>query len=118
MQTQGGRAVAARARRCGAPALLGVALVIGWAGPASAEPEAGGGDAAFLASLRAVGLAFASTDLAIAAAHTVCGLVQNGETGLQVVKEVKAQNPELSMDGAAQFAALAANSYCPEQLAK
>lgn len=98
--------------------VLGAAALIGVAAPAYAEPEAGGGDTAFLASLRSVGLAFASDDRAVAAGHAVCGLISNGEPGLQVLQEVKRDNPGLSLDGASQFAALAANSYCPQQLTK
>lgn len=98
---------------------LGLAAVIASAGPAYADPESGeAGDASFLASLKAVGLTFDSDSQAIAAGHAVCGLINNGSSGLQVVKQAKADNPGLSLDGAAQFAALAANSYCPQQLTK
>jgi len=103
----------------GALMFLGAAAVIGSASPAIAnEPAGAGGDAAFLADLHSVGLTFASGDQAIAAGHAVCGMIDNGESGLQVVKAVKADNPGLNMDDAAQFAAIAANSYCPQQLTK
>ncbi|MEB3031248.1 DUF732 domain-containing protein [[Mycobacterium] nativiensis] len=96
------------------PAALAVALVC--AGPAPADPDPADNDAAFIASLRQSGIRFADEVQAIAAAHSVCGLIDNGESGLQVVKELNSDNSGLTMDGAARFAAIAANSYCPDQL--
>lgn len=96
----------------------GVVVIIGSAAPAFADPGTAGGDVAFLASLQGAGLTFASNDQAIAAGHAVCGLIDNGSSGLQVVRQAKADNPGLSMDDAAQFTALAASSYCPQQLTK
>ncbi|MGV0750058.1 DUF732 domain-containing protein [Mycolicibacter minnesotensis] len=100
--------------------VLGVAAVIGCAAPAYADPDAGdgGGDAAFLTALRAAGLTFASSDQAIVAGHAVCSMANNGETGLQVVKQLTTDNPGLPMDAAAQFAAVSANAYCPQHLRK
>lgn len=98
--------------------VLGVAAVIGCAAPAYAEPEGGNSDAAFLASLRAAGLSFNSNDQAIVAAHAVCSMANNGDSGLQVVKQLTSDNPGLDMDGAAKFAAIAANAYCPQHLRK
>lgn len=97
--------------------VLGIAAVIGCAAPAYADPNAGD-DSAFLTGLRAAGLSFASNDQAIVAGHAVCSMANNGETGLQVVKQLTADNPGLTMDGAAQFAAVAANAYCPQHLRK
>lgn len=94
-----------------------VAAVIG--APAHADPGAGdggAGDAAFLTALRAAGLTFASEEQAIVAGRAVCSMANNGETGLQVIKQLTTDNPGLTMDAAAQFAAAAANSYCPHQL--
>lgn len=103
--------------------VLCIAAIIGCAAPAYASPEGGdsgggGGDAAFLTGLRAVGLTFDSGDQAIVAGHCVCSMANNGETGLQVVKQLTTDNPGLTMDGAAQFAAVAANAYCPQHLHK
>lgn len=105
--------------------VLGVAAVIGGAAPAYAEPDTGddaaaaaAADAAFLAALRSAGLNFAGGDQAVVVGHAVCSMANNGETGLQVVKQLTADNPGLSMDGAAQFAAIAANAYCPHHLQK
>ncbi|QZA07736.1 DUF732 domain-containing protein [Mycolicibacter heraklionensis] len=101
--------------------VLGIAAVIGCAAPAYADPDdgdGGGGDAAFLTALKAAGLTFASSDQAIVAGHAVCSMANNGESGLKVVKQLTADNPGLTMDGAAQFAAIAANAYCPQHLQK
>lgn len=110
---------------------LAVAAGLSFAGaaPGNADPEPGaqpdpevaaGGvhNAAFLASLRAAGITYTSSSQAIEAAHTVCGLVDRGEPGLQVIADLKENNPGFTTDGAAQFAAIAANTYCPHQLTK
>lgn len=97
-------------------ALLGIgAAALGYTAPARAEPQ--GDDAAFLASLDQSGITYSSPVQVIASAEAVCGLMGRGETGLQVVTDIKDQNPGMTMDGAAQFAALASNAYCPHHLA-
>ncbi|OBH14619.1 MULTISPECIES: DUF732 domain-containing protein [Mycolicibacter] len=94
----------------------GLAFAIAAAGPAHAGPDGANSDQAFIASLRQSGITFASEGQAIAAARAVCGLINNGESGLQVVSELQSDNTALTLDGAAQFAAIAANAYCPAQL--
>ena len=95
-------------------ALLGAFVVSSFAALAHAEPE--GDDAAFLANLSNSGITFSSPSQVIASAKAVCGLMGRGETGLQVVSDIKDQNPGMTMDGAAQFAALASSAYCPHHL--
>lgn len=95
-------------------ALISVSTAVGIAAPAHGEPD--GDDAAFLAALRAAGLTYGDPGQAIASARAVCGLMSRGETGLQVVSDVKNQNPGLTMDAAAQFTAIASDVYCPEHL--
>lgn len=95
-------------------ALLGAVVVSSFAALAHAEPE--GDDAAFLANLSDSGITYSSPSQAIASAKAVCGLMGRGETGLQVVSDVKDQNPGMTMDGAAKFAALASSAYCPHHL--
>jgi Protein of unknown function (DUF732) len=95
-------------------ALTGVFTAIALAAPGHGEPQ--GDDGAFLASLNGAGITYNSPAQAIASAKAVCGLMARGETGLQVVSDVKDQNPGMSMDAAAKFAALASNAYCPEHL--
>lgn len=94
--------------------LLGTFGAISFAPLAHAEPE--GDDAAFLASLGNSGITYSSTSQVIASAKAVCGLMGRGETGLQVVSDIKEQNPGMTLDAAATFAALASNAYCPHHL--
>ena len=84
--------------------LIGAAAAIIVAAPGHAEPGAtvvGAVDASpdetatFIAALRTAGISFADPEQAVAAGQAVCGVVANG---------------------AAQFAAIAARSYCPHQL--
>ncbi|MEB3023489.1 DUF732 domain-containing protein [[Mycobacterium] crassicus] len=105
----------------------GAVLALSAAAPVRADPEFGSQasaddaaphHAAFLESLRAAGITYSSPSQAIDAARTVCGLVDRGETGLEVISDLKANNPGFTTDGAAQFAAIAANTYCPHQLTK
>jgi len=93
---------------------LGAFVVISFAAPVHAEPD--GDDAAFLANLSDSGITYSSPSQAIASAKAVCGLMGRGETGLQVVSDIKDQNPGMTMDGAAKFAALASSAYCPHHL--
>lgn len=95
-------------------ALLGAVSAISFAAPAQAEPE--GDDAAFLATLSNSGIIYSSPSQVITSAKAVCGLMGRGETGLQVVSDIKDQNPGMTMDAAAKFAALASNAYCPHHI--
>lgn len=96
-------------------ALLGTFAAIALAALAHAEPE--GDDAAFLANLGNSGITYSSPGAVIASAKAVCGLMGRGETGLQVVSDIKEQNPGMTLDAAATFAALASSAYCPHHLA-
>ncbi|WP_375488075.1 DUF732 domain-containing protein [uncultured Mycobacterium sp.] len=100
-------------------ALGGIFALIALAVPGHADPgvEEGRDNGAFLASLRNAGITYNNADQAITAGHAVCGLIDNGESGLEVLKDLKNTNPGFTTDGAAQFAAIAARSYCPQQLA-
>lgn len=108
-------------------AVLGVAA-IGFAPAAPADPgspDAPGVDeaavsdnAAFLVSLRSAGITYTDPDQVISAARAVCGLVDRGEPALEVISDLKTTNPGFTTDGAAQFAAISARSYCPHQLVK
>ncbi|MFV8315522.1 DUF732 domain-containing protein [Mycobacterium sp. 23] len=95
-------------------AVAAVVTTIGLAAPAHADPS--GDDAAFLSALANAGISVPDTSRAITSAQAVCGLMRNGETGLQVLTDVKNQNPGLTLDGAALFTAIASNTYCPEHL--
>lgn len=97
---------------------IGTAAAIVLAAPGHAEPggDPDKGDAAFLAALDHAGFTYSSPGQVIASAKAVCGMMSNGETGLQVVHDITDQNPGMTMDGAARFAAIVSNTYCPEHL--
>jgi len=101
-------------------ALLGATAMIGFAGPAYADPppEPDGDDGAFLAALHQAGFSFSSPGAAVQAGRAVCSCLNNGETGLELVHDVKSHNPGMDMEMASNFALLSAKYYCPHQLAK
>ncbi|MCV7384547.1 DUF732 domain-containing protein [Mycolicibacter longobardus] len=105
--------------------LLFVPLVataaIAVAAPGHAEPgvvASAVDNAEFVASLQQIGITFADPAQAVSAAEAVCGLAANGETGLELLNDITDANPALSVPDAARFAAIAAKSYCPQQLQK
>ncbi len=101
-------------------ALLGVFAMIGLAAPAYADrpPAPEGDDGGFVAALQQDGFRFNSPDSAVAAGRAVCSCLNNGESGLEVVHDVKTHNPGMDMEMASNFALLSAKFYCPNQLSK
>ena len=100
-------------------AVLGVSTAIGLAAPAYAAPgDVSGDDAGFLAALQQVGIKYPSPDAAVRAGKSVCGCLNNGESGLELVHEVKTRNAGFTMEDASDFAMIAAKFYCPQQLSK
>ncbi len=102
-------------------ALLGVSATIGLAAPAYADPDpapAPADDAGFLAALQQDDIAYPSPAQAITSARAVCECLNNGESGLELVHDVKSHNPGITMDEASQFALLSAKYYCPHHLSK
>jgi len=101
-------------------ALLGAPLMIGLAAPAYADPPPvpDGDDGGFISALHQAGFSFASTDAAVGAGRAVCSCLNNGESGLEVVHDVKMRNPGMDMEMASNFALLSAKYYCPHQLSK
>ena len=101
-------------------ALVGVPMGLAIGVPAHANPgidePSHGDDGEFLSSLNQLGIKFVDPAQAISAAHHVCGLAEKGETSLEVLNDLRDQNPGLGTCGAAQFATVAAKSYCPSQL--
>lgn len=93
---------------------VGVSAAIALAPPAPADP--GVDEAGFLASLRSVGISYATPQGAIKFAKSVCVSMGNGESGPQLLDELKSQNPGLTNDHATSFLAIAAKYYCPQQL--
>ena len=57
-------------------------------------------------------------DQAVTAGKAVCICLQDGESGLRLVHDVKTHNPAFDMENASQFATIAAKHYCPQQLSK
>lgn len=94
------------------------AAMIGVAAPAHADPPVAGDDGGFLAALHQVGIGYASPDAAVASAKAVCTCLNNGESGLELVEDVKTHNPGFDLEGASHFAMIAAKYYCPQQLSK
>lgn len=101
-------------------AIVGVPIVIGLAAPAYADPSPvpDGDDGAFLAALHQAGFSFASPDAAVGAGRAVCACLDNGESGLQLVQDVKAHNPGMDLEMASNFAVISAKYYCPHQLSR
>jgi hypothetical protein len=100
-------------------AVVGVCTAIGLAAPAYADPgDIAGDDQAFLAALAQVGIKYSNPVAAIAAGKSVCGCLNGGEAGLELVHDVKTHNPGFTMEDASDFAMVAAKFYCPQQLTK
>jgi hypothetical protein len=100
-------------------AALCVCTAIGLAPPAHADPaDLTGDDAGFLNALQKVGIHYPSPAQAITAGKSVCGCLNNGESGLELVHDVKIRNAGFSMEEASDFAMIAAKYYCPQQLSK
>jgi hypothetical protein len=99
-------------------ALASLAVVIGVAVPAQADPNStdSGTDANFLTALRRAGITYGSADTAVAAAKAACGLMDQGQPETDVIKHVTEQNPGFTVSGAAKFTAIAASAYCPKYL--
>ncbi|OBH26741.1 hypothetical protein A5692_26355 [Mycobacterium sp. E342] len=92
--------------------LLALGAAIGLAGPARAD----GSDDAFLATVQAAGLTYSDPDQAITSGRSVCKLVSEGAQLGDVVRMIQMLNRGLQGDDATRFAAIAANSYCPQAL--
>ena len=109
-------------------AVLGISTVVGFAPHAHAEPAADEQpavdtaaavqDSAFLEALRAAGITYTDPAQAVTAGRALCSLADRGEPGLELIADLKANNPGFTTDGAAKFAAIAAHTFCDHHLAK
>ena len=100
-------------------ALLGVATMVGLAAPAYADPDdLSGDDAGFLAALRQVNIDYTDPAHVIASGKAVCTCLDDGESGLELLHDVKTHNPGFDMESASNFAMISAKFYCPQQLSK
>ncbi|OBH67008.1 hypothetical protein A5684_04915, partial [Mycobacterium intracellulare] len=102
-------------------ALLTVSLGIAIAAPAHATPgedeaPADDNNGSFLSDLHTVGISFKDPGQAVAAGKSVCGMIARGVSGLQLLTDIRDNNPALTTSGAAQFATISAKAYCPGQL--
>lgn len=102
-------------------ALAGVSALLITGAPSHAEPAtndlSGIDPTGLIASLTSAGISYADPTQAVSAAKAVCDMVAGGKSGLEVLHGLMTANPGFTTDGAAQFAAIAAHSYCPHQLA-
>lgn len=99
-------------------AILGVVATLGvtpavYADPGGADPNL---DASFLDALTRAGITVKSRSGALKDAKTACGMMEQGQPELDVIKHVTGQNPGLGTTRAAQFTAIAASAYCPQFL--
>ncbi|ERR1700722_6679504 len=101
-------------------ATLGASAMIGLAAPAYADPPPApdGDDAGFLAALHQAGINYSDPGAAVTSGKAVCTCLNNGESGLELVHDVKTHNPGMDMENASNFAMIAAKFYCPHQLSK
>lgn len=101
-------------------AALGVCAMTGFAAPAYADPPVlpDGDDAGFLAALHQAGISYGSPEQAITSGKAVCSCLTNGESGLELVHDVKTHNPGFDMENASNFAMIASKFYCPQELSK
>jgi hypothetical protein len=99
-------------------AMLGVLATLGvtpavHAAPGGADPNL---DASFLDALTRAGITVVSPSGAVKDAKAACGMMEQGQPELDVIKHVTGQNPGLGTTRAAQFTAIAASAYCPQFL--
>lgn len=98
--------------------LLSVATMIAMAAPAHADDTDAAKDQEFLGALKQAGLTYQDPDRAVAAGKKVCDLVGGGMAGVDIVKNLQQENPGFAGNGAAKFTAIAAEAYCPAEIAQ
>jgi len=102
--------------------LAGLAVAVGLAAPALADPpppsvpDNPAADSAFLDSLNKAGMTYNSAPNAIGAGRMACSLMNQGLSQGELVNKLSLLNPGLNSGGAMKFAALASSAYCPEYL--
>ena len=96
--------------------VAGFAAVLGVATPAQADTGNSGPDASFLAALTKAGITYQDPTAAIAVGKKACELMDQGNSQADVIKSVSSSNPGFTVDGAAQFAMIAASAYCPQHM--
>ena len=101
-------------------AIFGISTTIqGLAAPAYADPgDPSGDDAGFQLLCNKSASSSPSPAAAVGAGKAVCGCLNNGESGLELVHDVKIRNAGFTMEDASDFAMIAAKFYCPQQLSR
>jgi hypothetical protein len=98
--------------------MLGVVAALNVVPIVHADPGGAGPslDARFLDALNRVGITVISPSGAVNDAKSACGMMEQGQPELDVIKHVTGRNPALGTTRAAQFTAIAASAYCPQFL--
>lgn len=95
--------------------LISVAAMTAMAAPVYADPPSDD-DANFLKQMSNAGLTYKDPTQAVAVAKNVCDMADKGTSEPEIEKKLQDVN-SFSGNGAKKFMLLAANSYCPKQLA-
>ncbi|MCV7116286.1 hypothetical protein AWC17_14965 [Mycobacterium nebraskense] len=93
--------------------MIGVALVSAASLLVAAPASADDADDAFIGALEQHGVVFANRDAAIAAAHSVCAGLDQGQSRLVVVLSL-VKNTDLAPHQAGYFVGASVASYCPQ----
>jgi hypothetical protein len=96
--------------------LISVAAMTAMAAPVYADPPSDDDDANFLKQMSNAGLTYKDPTQAVAVAKNVCDMANKGTSETEIEKKLQDLN-SFSGSGARKFIMLAANSYCPTQLA-
>jgi hypothetical protein len=105
-------------------AMAAAVATVGLAAPAHADPAPSpaplpdGDEAGFLAALGQVGIGYSDPGRAVTSGKAVCACLNNGESGLELVQDVKTRNPGFDMEVASNFAVISAKYFCPHHLSK
>ncbi|OBG31744.1 hypothetical protein A5672_26540 [Mycobacterium alsense] len=97
-------------------ALAGLVVATGLAAPAYADDNPAPDDAGFLSALQTAGIKYANPDQAVASGQALCEMASHGAPGLELIGDLRDNNPEMDINTATQFAALSAHYFCPQQL--
>lgn len=82
---------------------------------AASAPNGPNTDKQFIAMIHERGITTSiGSEAEIRAAHTVCGLMDQGQTAPQIVPQLQAQNPGMGASGAQSFVDSAIAIYCPQ----
>lgn len=99
-------------------ASIGMCAMIAFAAPAYGDPNAAADDTGFLSDLQRADIGYPDPGQAIRSARAVCTCLNGGESGLELIHDVRTHNPAFNMDAAATFAVISAKYFCPQQLSE